>query len=293
MAPSRKPLLALLTAVLAGLGAAPGAVEAQPVSCSAALNTTPVFCDGGDPPACDPLAFTNQMPVKLSVSVENDSLFGSGSGTNPPAANLRAGRTIKVLYSCSTASCLPAERLSGFFSYLGHTSGSGSSFSDDGNGVSGTITITDDSIGWLQGDQSLRQLVSIDLVANQPPGAGMLFARAGFTAEDQSDSILLITDPGCIDAGVITGGGQGSTSGSFAPAPTPTPTATPTVTATRTPQPTTPPTPTHTGPPGPPPPPPSVPTSSVPVLVLMALLLISLGLWPLRSRRDEPSGSQH
>ena len=72
---------------------------AQPYGCSAAADVVPVWCEGGDPAACDPTAMTDGMATKLFVSITNDSQY-NGPLTDPPNA-VSVGFTMRVVYSCT------------------------------------------------------------------------------------------------------------------------------------------------------------------------------------------------
>lgn len=190
-------------------------------ACTAALDVDIHYCRDNSPVPCDPLAFTDGMPVELTVEVTNNSEFQPANpALDPPAGQLQTGATFKVYYSCSASPCNAGEGLADWFQFDGiKTALPGVSFVDDGNGYSGTITLTA-PIPYAQGDAAGKDLLVLNMTAKAPPAipGNLVFARAGQPTppgNDSSDVSFLVTDPGCF-AG-LTGGGQGSTAGQFAP----------------------------------------------------------------------------
>ena len=189
-------------------------------ACTAALDVDIHYCRDNSPP-CDPLAFTDGMAVEITVEVTNNSEFQPANPpADPPAGQLQMGSTFKVYYSCTASTCDPGEDLPLWFSFDGIKSAlPGVSFVDDGNGYSGTLSITAPVL-YASGDKNGKDLVVLNMTANVPPAVpnAIVFARAGqptAPGNDTSDTALLVTDAGCVPG--LTGGGQGSTAGLIAP----------------------------------------------------------------------------
>ncbi len=213
----------LVAAVALGGGLLASATPADAQqNCTAALDIDVHYCKGG-PPGCDPLEFTDNMDVQISVEVTNDSEYAVPPAPgNPPSGILLNGATIKVYYACSVATCFAGEERPGVFDFVSVDSSLPEvSFVDDGNGYSGTITMIAD-LAYAAGQPNpAKELVRLNVIAKQPPALPdeIVFARAGQPgppAFDDSSNAMLVTDPLCLQGAL--GGGQGSTVGIFASA---------------------------------------------------------------------------
>lgn len=205
----------LVTATLAALTFSPTPeAEAQQLACSAALDVDVHYCldDGpGFPPSCDPIDIQDGDTVTLTVEVANDSQHNSGPPpADPPAGRLQVGQQFKVFYACSASTCSAAERLPGWFSFVAvDFVEPGLSFTDDGNGSSGTVTVTAPVV-YPEGDAVPRHVLRIRTLAHMPPAIpnSIVFARA-----EGTPAVLLVTDGHCLPG--LTGTGEGSTAGKF------------------------------------------------------------------------------
>jgi len=196
----------------------PDAARAQQI-CSAAVSAKPTFCKNpADCTGTNPVAIKNADPFTITLDVANTSTFSANPPSNPPAGKLVSGQTVKIYYSCGNSSCSAGSERAGWFTYNSATitgpAVGKASFSDDGNGYSGTLTITSD-ISFAQGDTSTSSLVTIFLTANNPPNmpvptptplpsTSIFYSRAVTSA-----SAFEITDGACLSG--VTGGGQSST----------------------------------------------------------------------------------
>lgn len=228
-------LVPLAFAAAGLLAFAPTRANAQPnnQSCSAALDVDVHYCKNPTPPppfepaACDPSAFTDGMPVDISVEITNQSTFVAPFPPgDPPAGEILAGTQMKIFYSCNAATCAAGTELPGRFGFNGiKFIIAGAVFVDDGNGYSGTLTFGA-PVPYTRGDTTALEVLRLDMTARvdppSAPPAGLpgeqIFARAGqpgAPAFDDSSNLFLITDlPECLPG--LLGGGQGTTAGLFA-----------------------------------------------------------------------------
>ena len=202
--------------LMAGMMASPAPeAAAQVLQCSAALDVDLHYClddtDIGFPgQSCNPLDMMDGDTVTITVEVTNDSQHNQNPPPDPPAGQLQVGQTFKVFYACSASTCNAGQELPGWFTFVAvDFAEPGVSFADDGNGFSGTITITAPVL-YLEGDATPRKILRIRTTANMPPAIenSTVFARA-----EGSQAALLVTDNHCL-AG-LTGTGEGSTAGQF------------------------------------------------------------------------------
>lgn len=187
---------------------------AQQLACSAALDVDVHYCldEGpGFPPTCNPIDIKDGDTVTLTVEVTNDSQHNAGPPpADPPAGRLQVGQQFKVFYACSASTCTAAERLPGWFSFVAvDYVEPGLSFSDDGNGYSGTLSVTAPVV-YAEGDGTPRHVLRIRTLAHMPPAVpnSIVFARS-----EGSPAMLLVTDSHCLPG--LTGTGEGSTAGKF------------------------------------------------------------------------------
>lgn len=187
---------------------------AQQLACSAALDVDVHYCldDGpGFPATCDPIDIKDGDTVTLTVEVTNDSQHNSGPPpADPPAGRLQVGQDFTVFYACSASTCTAAERLPGWFSFVAvDFVEPGLAFSDDGNGYSGTLTVTAPVL-YVEGDAMPRRVLRIRTLAHMPPAIqnSIVFARS-----EGTPAALLVTDSHCLPG--LTGTGEGSTAGKF------------------------------------------------------------------------------
>lgn len=223
---------AAATAVLlAGMLGMPSPADAQPSnqSCSAALDVDVHYCKNpaAPPPftpGCDPGAFTDGMPVEISVEITNQSTFVVPFPPgDPPAGDIQPGTSMKVFYSCSAATCAAGTELMNRFAFIGIDSIiAGATFVDDGNGYSGTLSFNA-PIAFPRNGTTAVEVLRLNMTAQVPDGVPgeQVFARAGQPGApsfDDSSNLFLITDvPACLPG--LLGGGQGTTAGLFASAP--------------------------------------------------------------------------
>lgn len=229
---------ALATSLSVLSGATPAA--AQATACTAAMDHDVHYCNDDtdlDPsfaPTCDPLALRWGEPgtpgdvVTITVEVRNDSEFqGAVAPVGPPAGELAAGTLLKVFYACSEPTCLDGEEHPDWLALQSiayvHPD---ASFSDDGNGYSGTLSV-DRDILFARGDTATLKLARIELAAGERHPSGpvdpnaIIFARAGQPGEpsfDDSANAIEVMDGECPISGPL-GGGQGTTAAQLQPAP--------------------------------------------------------------------------
>ena len=192
------------------------------LSCTAALDVDVHYClddaDIGFPGmSCDPITMEDGDTVTLPVEATNDSPHNAGPPpADPPAGQLQVGQTLNVYYACNASTCNVGERLPGWLSFVATDYAEpGLSFSDDGNGYSGTLTVTAPVV-YAEGSSAPRKVLRIRAIAHMPPAIenSVVFART-----DGSQAAFLVTDNHCL-AG-LTGTGQGSTAGKFGSVPPP------------------------------------------------------------------------
>ena len=226
-------LLAVLAAAVLTLGLAAPA-GAQPYNCSAGLTTVPEYCAddsdvGWGTPTCDPLVIqwadaagpTPGDTVTITVRVQNTSSFNNVSAPpDPPAADLVAGETFTVGYSCPTGACASVNTgwLTGCTASDTHPD---ISFADNGDGT-GTITI-DNNIPLPAGDTAFLKLARISCTAaasDYSTPTGPIVAGANTFTEAASDSNgTMEVDDGLCAITPLPGSGTGSAAGKFAPPP--------------------------------------------------------------------------
>lgn len=216
----RPAALAALLAAATVLGA--GGARAQNL-CTAQGQVDVHYCNDDTDlnpaygPTCNPLTMADGDTVTLTIEFTNGAEFnGPGGDPDPPAAELQVGQEIQVHYACSGSACAPGQVLPNWFTFDSVVwTAPGVSYSDDGNGSTGKITIVAPGVVFPRGDGAARKLVRLSLTAHQPPGTGTVFARAEGTA-----TILLITDTvplgGYYCIAGLTGTGEGSVAGLFA-----------------------------------------------------------------------------
>ena len=200
--------------VVAGMIALPAPQAAAQLACSAALDVDVHYCfdeSPAFPPTCDPLDMKDGDTVTLTVEVTNDSQHNAGPPpADPPEGRLQVGQTFTVFYACNASTCAAGQRLPGWFSFVGvDYIEPGLSFSDDGNGYSGTITVTAPVV-YAEGVDLPRRVLRIRTTAHMPPATNgsIVYARA-----EGTPAALLVTDSHCLPG--LTGTGEGSTAGKF------------------------------------------------------------------------------
>ena len=184
-----------------------GPREAAAQICSAAIDSKPVLCKiPADCPGTDLTKIQPGDPVTITGQFTNTSTYASNPPPNPPAGKLQAGSIIKIWYSCTNSSCTSGTERANWLVYgssalLGPAIGN-ATFTDDGNGYSGTLTILNDILA-PEGDKTPTDLVKIDLTAGtRPPvpnSATIFYSRIETGVSD-----FLITSGGCLSG--ITGG---------------------------------------------------------------------------------------
>ena len=225
---------AAIGAVIGGAGIA----AAQPYNCSAGLTTVPEYCAddsdvGWGTPTCDPLVIqwadaagpTPGDTVTITVRVQNTSSFNNVSAPpDPPAADLVAGETFTVGYSCPTGACASVNTgwLTGCTASNTHPD---ISFADNGDGT-GTITI-DNDIPLPAGDTAFLKLARISCTAaasddSTPTGPIVAGANTFTEAASDSNGTMVVDDSLCAII-PLPGSGTGSAAGKFAPAIIPPP----------------------------------------------------------------------
>ncbi len=200
---------------LALLVAAPAPeAAAQQLSCTAALDVDVHYCldeSPAFPQTCDPLNMQDGDTVSITVEVTNDSSHNvPPPPPDPPSGRLQVGQSFKVFYACSASTCSPGQELPGWFGFVAvDYVEPGMSFSDDGNGFSGTLTVTAPVV-YPEADAMGRHVLRIRTIAHMPPAIenSTVFARS-----EGTPAALLVTDNHCL-AG-LTGTGEGSTGGRF------------------------------------------------------------------------------
>lgn len=193
--------------------------EAAAQVCTAALDVDIHYClIPADCPGVNTLDLKDGDKVTLTVEVTNDSQYQNPGPIDPPAGHLQGPTAVppsnqaifKVFYACSASTCFAGQELANWFTFnsVDILQPGFVSYADDGNGFSGTITVTNDLAYAAHVVNNGKFLVKIHLTANQPPGTGQVFARA-----NGSPAAFLITDPLCLPG--LTGTGQGSTAAVF------------------------------------------------------------------------------
>lgn len=200
--------------VAVGMTALPATQAAAQLACTAALDVDVHYCldeSPGFPQTCNPFDIMDGNTVSLTVEVTNDAQHNAGPPpADPPSGRLQVGQKFTVFYSCNASTCAVGERLPGWFSFVAvDYIEPGLSFSDDGNGYSGTLTVTAPVV-YPEGDATPRKVLRIRTTANMPPAieGSTVFARA-----EGTPAVFLVTDNHCL-AG-LTGTGEGSTAGLF------------------------------------------------------------------------------
>lgn len=212
----------LLAFIIGALASNVRSAHAMPDECTAAADVDIHYCDDDTDlnpayvPTCDSMAMVDGDTVTVTVEVANNSHFNRGVGDpDPPAAKLQVGETLQVHYACTGSSC--ATPLANWFTFDSVVYvAPGVSFTDDGNGTTGTITIVAPGVDYPRGLAASIKLARVSLTAHKPPGTGVVFARS-----EGSPSALLVTDttvvppPGYFCLPGLTGTGEGSTAGRF------------------------------------------------------------------------------
>ncbi|MFM8413028.1 MAG: hypothetical protein ACKOCT_22465, partial [Alphaproteobacteria bacterium] len=158
-------------AVLAVVGSMSREASAQ--ICSAAIDSKPVFCKvPADCTGTNLSAINPGDPVTITGQFTNTSTYATNPPPNPPAGTLKAGSTITIWYACSNSACTAGSEKADWLVYgsstlLGPAVGN-ATFTDDGNGYSGTLTILNDILA-PEGDSTATDLVRIDLTAGTRP----------------------------------------------------------------------------------------------------------------------------
>lgn len=214
-----RPLLAARRALVAGLTAAaltafPTGRAAAQLACTAALDVDVHYCldeSPAFPQTCNPFDMQDGDTVTLTVEVTNDSQHNAGPPpADPPAGRLQVGQKFTVFYACNASTCNAGERLPGWFGFVGvDYIEPGLTFTDDGNGFSGTLSVTAPVV-YPEGVATPRKVLRIRTTANMPPATqgSIVFARA-----EGTQAALLVTDNHCLPG--LTGTGEGSTAGQF------------------------------------------------------------------------------
>lgn len=214
-----------ITAALLLVAAAPArAID----NCTAEASVDVHYCDDDTDlnpaftPTCNPLDIQDGDTVTITVEVLNTSSFNRmpADPTDPPSAELQVGQTVSVHYSCTASTCGAGQVLANWFVFNSvEWLAPGVSFSDDGNGQTGTITIIAPGVSFPRSDTMTHKLVRLKLTAASPPATpgATVFARA-----EGSPALLLITDDAaptppdtyqCLPG--LTGTGEGSVAGLF------------------------------------------------------------------------------
>lgn len=206
------------TLTMLAIAAFPAAEAAAQLACTAALDVDVHYCldeSPAFPQTCNPFDITDGNSVTLTVEVTNDSQHNSGPPpADPPAGRLQVGQKFTVFYACNASTCGAGERLPGWFDFVAvDYIEPGLSFSDDGNGFSGTLTVTAPVI-YAEGQAGARRVLRIRTTAQMPPASegSIVFARA-----EGTPAAFLVTDSHCL-AG-LTGTGAGSTAAQFGTVP--------------------------------------------------------------------------
>lgn len=206
--PALRGILSIAVGAASMLAITSTTADAQPFACSAAADVTPIFCKSG---GCNPADLQDGDNVPLTVELQNDSVYNGGGLTNPPKADT-IQFTMRVYYSCVDATCAVVNP--GDFTFVSASCAGACTFTNAPGMGYGTIDCPSGVLNFPAGDTAAKELCTIDLTANSPPGVGVIAALAGDPANDTSNQLIQLDEPtNCISN--VIGGGQGSTSAAF------------------------------------------------------------------------------